>query len=74
MRNWLPVLILAVLVILWIGGIFLLIGDRPRTWDYGATPYIPAESRFSTQPPSKQDTPPRQIPEIPQPAEKGEQP
>jgi hypothetical protein len=68
MRNWLPILIIAVLMILWIGAGFFLIGDYPRHWDYGATPYIPAESAFTTQEPGVgAANVPRQIPEIPQP-------
>jgi hypothetical protein len=75
MRNWLPVLIVALLMILWIGLSFFLIGNRPRHWDYGSTPYIPAESAFTTQEPALGTANvPRQIPEIPQPPAGGKTP
>ena len=75
MRNWLPVLIVALLMVLWIGLSYFLIGNRPRHWDYGSTPYIPASSAFATQEPAVGvANVPRQIPEIPQPPAEGKTP
>ncbi len=61
------VLIIVVVMVAWIGGIFLLIPDRPRAWDYGAVPEVPGESRFSTQQPPAGTLPPPQVPSVPTP-------
>lgn len=75
MRNWIPILIIAGLLVVWIGGMYLLIGDRAPAWDYGATPYIPGASAFSTNPPpAATANPPEQIPAIPPPPTEGKRP
>jgi hypothetical protein len=75
MRDWLPVLIITALLVLWVGLSYFLIGDRPPHWDYGSVPYIPAESAATTQEPALGAAHvPRQIPEIPQPPAGGKSP
>ena len=67
MRNWLVVILITLLLLLWVQLIHTLVGDRERTWDYGSQAYIPGEARSSTQePPLAQPEPPRQIAPIPQ--------
>jgi len=43
-----------------------VIGERPRTWQYGSRGYIPAQSYSSTQPAPAVATPPKQV-ELPPP-------
>ncbi len=65
MRNWAVVIIVVLFILLWTAVIYHAVGDRPRTWDYGTTPYIPAQSYYSSQPqPTGQPAPPRQIPPV----------
>jgi hypothetical protein len=75
MRDWLIVFTITVLLVLWVGLSYWLIGDRPRQWDYGSVPYIPAESAATTQEPALGAAKvPRQIPEIPQAPRGGKAP
>jgi hypothetical protein len=63
------VLVIALLVLgmlCWALLAFLLVGDRPRSWEYGAAPYIPAESYSSTEPTPPAATAPKQV-ELPPP-------
>jgi len=45
---------------------FRLIGDRHRGWQYGASPYIPAQSYSSTEPTPPSTGAPKQV-ELPPP-------
>ncbi len=45
---------------------YALIPDRPRTWDFGALPDVPAESVYSTSQPAPAPTAPRQFPPLPE--------
>ena len=68
MRNWLPVIAIAILLLLWGQVAYRLIGDRPPTWDYGTAPGIPGQSVYSTaEPPTGQPDVQRQIPSVEQP-------
>ncbi|HEY3397549.1 MAG TPA: hypothetical protein VGM19_07825 [Armatimonadota bacterium] len=62
LRNWLPVLIIALLMVVWIGLIFLLVRDRPRPWDFGAVQATPGQGYYGTRPPPPSAIPPDQVP------------
>lgn len=66
-RDLLIVGLIAVLVVVWGGLIYAIVGDRPPDWDYGSHRYVPGESPQSTQPVPQSDEAPRQI-ELPPPA------
>jgi hypothetical protein len=67
-KGWALVILIAVLMILWVGAIYLLLPDRPRAWDYGQTQYIPAQGYYSS---GAAPTGPaeRQVPPVPPPQE-----
>ena len=58
--GWLSPIIVAALTLIWCFLIWWLIKDRPTNWNYGVTPYVPAESALSSQEP-KAGSPPKQI-------------
>ena len=68
-RDLLIVGLIAALIILWAGISFFVIGDRPRTWDYGSQPFIPGASRASTERVPTAAEPPPQV-ELPPPGTK----
>jgi|GEM_PF-2732916 hypothetical protein len=47
-RTWVVVIAIALGMIAWTSAFHFLVGDRPRTWQHDALPYIPAESPLST--------------------------
>ena len=47
--GWLAPVLVILFTILWSLTIYALIGWRSRDWQYGAVPYIPAESVFTTR-------------------------
>ena len=47
--GWLAVVIAAGFTIIWSLMVYFAIGDRPRDWQYGTTPYVPSESTYSTE-------------------------
>lgn len=48
--TWLAPIYVSGAIFFWCLVIYLLIGDRPRDWDYGTVPYVPGESVFSIAP------------------------
>lgn len=48
--GWLAPILVTLGTLAWCFLIYGLIGDRPRNWEYGVTPYVPGESIFSTEP------------------------
>ena len=58
--GWLAPLLVTGFTIFWALIIYLLIGSRPVTWNYGAAQYVPGSSIFSTQP-KPTGPPPRQV-------------
>ncbi|MFQ5811235.1 MAG: hypothetical protein ACE5JM_16580 [Armatimonadota bacterium] len=67
-RDLLVLGLISVLIIVWTGVVFFVIGDRPRDWDYGSHDSVPGESYLSTQPAPREAEPPSQV-ELPPPAE-----
>ena len=51
--GWLAALLTAGATIVWCLLIYALIHDRPAHWQYGVTPYVPAESVLSSEPPPR---------------------
>ena len=47
--GWFAPLAVTAFTLLWCLVIYLLIGDRPVSWRYGAAPYVPAESVLSSE-------------------------
>jgi len=48
--GWPVAIVVIAFTILWVLLIYRLVGDRPRDWEYGVEPYIPAQSTLSTKP------------------------
>lgn len=48
--GYLAPTLVVLFTIFWVLTHYWLIGDRPRHWQYGAVPYVPAESEFSSRP------------------------
>ncbi|MDO8588177.1 MAG: hypothetical protein Q7T82_14210 [Armatimonadota bacterium] len=51
--GWPAALLTAGATIVWCLLIYALIHDRPAEWKYGVTPYVPAESIVSSEPPPR---------------------
>ena len=60
-RDLLIIGLIATLIVVWAGLVYFLVGDRPREWDYGSQPYIPAESYRSTEAPPPAQNAPTQV-------------
>ncbi|MBI2842321.1 MAG: hypothetical protein HYX78_02870 [Armatimonadetes bacterium] len=58
--GWISPILVVAFTILWTLLIYALIGDRPRDWQFGVTPYVPAESIFSIEQPPPA-APPNQV-------------
>ena len=48
--GYLAPLLVVLFTIFWSLMIYRLIGVRGRDWEYGTVPYVPAQSRFTSQP------------------------
>jgi hypothetical protein len=46
-RTWFIVVAIAALMLLWATTIFILIGDRPPTWNHGTVPVVPGDSYYT---------------------------
>ncbi|MCX5770859.1 MAG: hypothetical protein NTZ09_11390 [Candidatus Hydrogenedentes bacterium] len=65
--GWLLVVALAGCVVGWALVLHMTIPELPRTWDFGATPDVPAESIYSSYPPPQpQPLPPYQVQPLPE--------
>lgn len=58
--TWFAPLLVSGGILFWCLAIYLLIGNRPRDWDYGVAPYVPGESIFSINP-IPRGIPPEQV-------------
>ncbi|MDO8683404.1 MAG: hypothetical protein Q7N50_07985 [Armatimonadota bacterium] len=47
--GWLSPIFVAAGTLIWCLLIYFLIKDRPRDWQYGVVPYIPAESAITSK-------------------------
>ncbi len=67
--SWALIVLLTAAVISWCMFIMMMVEDRPRTWDFGALPDVPAESVYSTRPGVPPFDPkqfPLQMPKLPE--------
>lgn len=58
--GWISPVAVVAFTILWTLIIYLLIGTRPRDWQYGTVPFIPGQSIFSVEQPLTAQ-PPKQV-------------
>jgi hypothetical protein len=66
MRSWLIVITIVALMLVWFAIAYHTVGTSRVHWDYGSTPYIPADSYSSTQAVKVgQPEAPPQVPPIP---------
>jgi len=47
--GWFAPLAVTAFTLLWCLVIYLLIGNRPVTWQYGVAPYVPGQSVLSSE-------------------------
>jgi len=67
--SWALVIVLTACVVSWCMFLMMMVEDRPREWDFGALPDVPAQSIYSTQPgipPFDPKNPPQQMPKLPE--------
>lgn len=59
--GWTAPVLVTGFIIVWCLLIYMLIGDRPREWQYGVLPYIPSASYLTTSRPSPGLLTPKQV-------------
>ena len=67
--GWALIILLTACVVAWCMFLMMMVEDRPREWDFGALPDVPAQSIFSTKPgipPFDPKNPPEQMPNLPE--------
>lgn len=51
--GWISPILVVGFTIFWVLLIYAIIGVRSRDWEFGATPYVPGASVFSTEQPER---------------------
>jgi hypothetical protein len=46
-ETWFIIAAIAALMLVWATTIFILIGDRPPTWNHGTVPVVPGDSYYT---------------------------
>jgi len=61
LRTWIVVAAIAALMLAWVAAAFVLIGDRPPPWNYGATAPVPGDSYYTAGGAATEQPPPAQV-------------
>ena len=67
--SWVLLVLMTAAIVAWCMFIMMMVADRPREWDFGALPDVPAQSAYSTRPgipPFDPKNPPQQMPKLPE--------